>query len=152
MRAPEGGRPWVGFAPGVDDAAGLGVVEMDPVFQRHRLQRADRAAETAVMNKPSRDGEAMARPRVQEVKDASRAAIVRQFLRFFSTASAARSVISARSAPAACGPHGKERVRPLVGVVFPFADDAASGVAHLLSTCRPAQVPGLAMAVVVDPI
>ena len=26
MRAPEVARPWIGFAPGVDDAAGLGVV------------------------------------------------------------------------------------------------------------------------------
>ena len=43
--APEFPRPRVRLAPGVDDAARLGVVEVDAVVQRHALQRADGAAE-----------------------------------------------------------------------------------------------------------
>ena len=47
VRAPELARPWVRFAPGVDDATRLGVVEVNPVVQRHVLERADRPAEAA---------------------------------------------------------------------------------------------------------
>ena len=44
--APELPRPRVRLAPGVDDAACLGVIEIDAVVQRHALERADGAAET----------------------------------------------------------------------------------------------------------
>ena len=46
VRTPEFTRPRVCLAPGGDDATRLGVLEADPVVQRHALQRADGAAET----------------------------------------------------------------------------------------------------------
>src|SRR5262249_38414803 len=47
MRTPELSRPWVSFAPSVDDAARLGILEVDAIAECHRLKRPDPAAETA---------------------------------------------------------------------------------------------------------
>ena len=44
MDAPEFPRPWVRRPPGIDDATGLGVIEVNAVVQRHSLQGADGAA------------------------------------------------------------------------------------------------------------
>ena len=45
QKRPRIPRPWVRVAPGIDDATRLGIIEADPIIQRHPLQRADGAAE-----------------------------------------------------------------------------------------------------------
>src|SRR6516225_9060125 len=47
VRTPEFSRPWISLAPGVDDAARLGVLEVNVIAERHRLEGSDAAAETA---------------------------------------------------------------------------------------------------------
>jgi hypothetical protein len=37
VRTPELSRPWVSFAPGVDDAARLNILEVDAIAERHIL-------------------------------------------------------------------------------------------------------------------
>src|SRR6516165_3516293 len=47
VRAPELSRPRISLAPSVDDAACLGILEVDAITERHILEGSDAAAETA---------------------------------------------------------------------------------------------------------
>ena len=49
--APELRSPRIRSAPRVDDTTRLGVVEVDPVVQRHRRKRADGASKTQRQNR-----------------------------------------------------------------------------------------------------
>src|SRR6516162_4101478 len=47
VRAPELSRPRISLAPSVDDAACLGILEVDVIAERHRLEGPDSATEAA---------------------------------------------------------------------------------------------------------
>src|SRR6516164_9644744 len=47
VRTPELARPWISLAPSVDDAARLGIVEVNAIAESHVLESPDPAAKTA---------------------------------------------------------------------------------------------------------